>query len=1267
VSRRFGALLALSFWVGGAARASAQDESDETDEDTLNRLGYGRNQSGPGAEVNPAGAKPESERTKRLKTLAFDRRPSTVLETWARPPEPEPAAKPADAAAPPAEPAAAPPENAPPENETEDARKARETAEKAKAEAAAKAAAKAEEAKQLDRELKQFQRQVTLGAWDEVAAYLKGLTPEEGKAGYAQLLRSLLQVPPPRPPFNPQMQNWVERNQFTLSDLVALARLAPVELDKETEKSLGALLVQGLKAGSLLDRFLALARAEVAREGSPLKARNVARILMAAGYPEQIAEFLPSPEEAVAKNDREGLNLLSRHFLAMHKKEAKGGWLEKAWSATLSALEAGEITEDDKKEALKLAVEIAPNVRAELGQKWLNDSFTSRPERGMEILAAIGASASEGFTRSGPDADARLRGLKLQTTATEALLGTAPELGTRWRAALELLATNWLKEAVFSQQRDPSTQRGPRMRRDYYGNFYYYGDDYVRTDNQTPTPIPTGKLLEVRPSDRWLDHVEEGIRPKFAMVTAELLLKVGEEREAFPYIERLAATHAREAKGLTDEFLRVWARNHNPNEQSSRSNSYTYFYGFEERSNGIPLTRSKQARNLTELGEWVKRLRALPIERLDQKLLSTAFTSAHSTAEVYRLADIEQVFGSLDDLEPATLAGLVQQMRTNLVGVWRRPDVQKDKKTNRGPKEIQAEVLRGYDVARSVVDAARSRHPEEWSLALARASLDHDENNFRGELEKSADFSARRHAAFESFQAAADLYAKQVAALPADEESADAYLTWYYAALGACDLAAVDHEKVLAADQVPRIRAALESLGSSEHAEIAKRHRTLFATTLFSRMGSVNPAVKFRYVREGLEIVGNDESAAEAREVYDYYKDLVTEIRLEARIDGGDVVGHDEPFGLFVDLRHTREIERESGGFAKYLTNQNNQSFSYNYGRPTENYRDSFEEAARETLKEHFEVLSITFNRPETTSIAEPEYGWRRTPYAYLLLKPRGPEVDKVPSLRLDLDFLDTSGYAVLPVESSAVAIDARGKGEPRPFRDLHVTQTLDERQAKEGKLVLEIKAKAHGLLPAWNELVDLRPEGFDVAKVDDSPVSVVEFDKEAAATALLCERSWMISLEGRAGLAKLPTSFAFGTSKVEGAELDFQRFVDADLAKAEPVVSLEQRYGTRRPVWPKIAGFGAAGVVLVVGVVLLLRRRPRRVEVGRFQRPASVTPFTTIALLQDIARDAPFRDGEREELDAQIDALERYYFVEEEGDAPDLDSIVTSWIERSR
>jgi len=1296
-------LMTLILVATSLVRADAQVVGGD-DGEQLDTMGYvdevpGQPEGVPGVGSEGAPAQPESERMKKLKTLIFDRRPSSILEAWSKPPEPSGAAPSTDVSAgtnvaagneavnsgettiEKADESAGTgadssssstvsaetdvthadktPSTAP---ETEEAKQAREAAEKAKADAQKKA----DEAKLLEAELKRFQRFVTLGDWNSVKEYLKSLPEAEGNAGYSQMLRSLLQGPPPRPPQNQQMQAYVEKNQITLPDILDLAAASPVKINKDHEKNLGALLVLSLSQGNLLERFLEIVRAELDKDEFPLKRRDVVRILMAAGQPIACGEFLPKPEHAEENNDREGLNLLSDYYVKMHEKEKKGGWLEKAWKVTLAALAAGEITDEDKQLALKRAVYLAPKVRDELGEVWLHESFTSRPERGMEILAVLGAQASDGLYRYPQDVDFRAQGLELQTTAATALLEVTPERAKEWRKTLHLLASNWLKEAVFTYQYDQSTQRGPRMQRDMYGNWFYYNDgdnNYPYQNNQMPRAIATGRILEIRPADTWLEHVDEGLRPKFSMVLAQLLLKVGEEGEAFPHIERLAATHADPAKDLVHEFLRVWTRNHTPDEQRSRTNSYSYFYGYEERASGIPLMRSKQERNLTELAQWVKRIKGLPLEDLDDKLIAEAFTTAHSSAEVYRLDNIEKVFGPLEGLEPKTLASLIQKMRTNLVSVWKQPDVQKEKKTNRRQKDIQAEVLRGYEVARAVVAEGTLRHPEDWSLALAKASLEHDENGYRAELEKSSEFSERRLASFDSFRAAADLYAKQVPQLDVEEESTEVYEIWMYAALGACDLGAVDPQKQLVAREIPSIRAAIAALGG----ETAERHLAKFASTLFTRMSNVNPAVKFRYVRAGLEITGEHERAREAREVYDYYKDLVTEIQLVARVDGSDVVGSSGPFGVFVDLRHTREIERESGGFAKYLTNQNNMSYAFNYGRPTENYRDKFEETARETLKEHFDVQSITFNHPDAHSKAEEEYGWRVTPYAYLLIKPRGPEVDKIPALRLDLDFLDTSGYVVLPIESSVVPIDAREpRGEARPFADLSLTQTLDERQSKQGKLILEVRARAHGLVPALDSILDLSPKGFDIQSVDDQGASVVEFEKETEEIALLCERTWMVTFAGRKDLARLPETFTFGTPRVETKELLYQRFVDADLAKAEKTISLDASYGERRSRWPMITGLATLALLAAAGVVFVLRRRPKMEARARFHLPETVTPFTAIGFLRELATDGVLGETDRTTLASQIESLERFYFADQAGEQPDLDAIVSTWLRRA-
>ena len=234
-------------------------------------------------------------------------------------------------------------------------------------------------------------------------------------------------------------------------------------------------------------------------------------------------------------------------------------------------------------------------------------------------------------------------------------------------------------------------------------------------------------------------------------------------------------------------------------------------------------------------------------------------------------------------------------------------------------------MLRGYEVARAVVDQGLKKYPDHWALVLARASILHDENNYHQELEKSSQFAPRRQQAFSEFQKAARLCTATAPGLPQDEQNTQVFELWFSAGLGACDLQHITEETLADDRQPPPIRQALESLKGEDR----DRDMNKFANALFTRLSAVKPSVKVRYLKGGFEIVGDHPQAHDARKVYDYYKDLVTEIKLEAVVDGSDVVGHEKPFGVFVNLWHTREIERELGGFGRYLQNQNNSGYSY--------------------------------------------------------------------------------------------------------------------------------------------------------------------------------------------------------------------------------------------------------------------------------------------------------------------------------------------------
>ena len=1109
---------------------------------------------------------------------------------------------------------------------------------------------------------------------------------------------------------------FVEKNQFSMADIAGLVVAAPHALDKECFTRLGTILRQTLAAGHNLDGLLRELHLDK-QSGQPrLTKREVARLLCASGQEARAGDFLPALEDACRDADAQALNLLARHYLAKHGKETKATYLEKAWEATQAILatetppeeeqppddqdaqpaakqpdgdvaekpEEAEKTPEEKAEeearkereelraaikaALTRAVELAPRLPKELGQTWLDESFASRTERGREILVALGTQVSMNLQSRPQDADLRLKSLELQRTAVESLLRAAPQVATQWKDALILLAANWLKEAEVTQRFDDRDRYGSQWQRDPYGNYYFMGNQtgassYRFQNANTVRAIGTDDLLDARPRETWLALIDDDLKPKFAMTFSELHLKLGEDSEAFPYIEQLAVTHPEEAHELAEEFLRIWTRNHNPNESRQGQNPYMYYWGYQQRADRIPLTRSKQERNLKELGGWVRRMRALPIEDLDERLLANAFTTSHSKAEVYRLEAIEDVFGSIDNLKPRTLAELIQQMRGNLAGVWRLPDVQKKSGTNRKQRDIQAEVKRGYELARKVVRQALENHPEHWALVMADAAVMHDENDFDQELEDSSEFSERRRESLARYQRAAELYAAAIGDMTEEEQTTQVYEQWFYAGLGAVDLARVTAKKVSDDRQPARIREAITSLPG----EAAERHLSKFANNLFTRIGDAKPELKYRYLKSGFEIVGDHKMAREARKLLAYYGDLVSEIKLQATIDGSDVVGHEQPFGVLVEILHTKEIERESGGFGRYLQNQNsNRYYYYNFGRPTQDYRDKFRDTVTQALGEQFDVISITFQDPEVNSKATGDYGWRVTPYAYLLLKVHGPEVDKIAPLRLDLDFLDTSGYAMLPIETPALPIDARSENPPvRPASELTLVQTLDERQASEGKLILEVRVKGRGLMPRLHDLVDFKIPGFEEVDVEGGDLSVAEFDKDAAETVIVSERTWLVTLRADDRAAP-PETFRFAEAKLPLTEALYQRYEDADLVPVEAEIALGARYDRTDYTWLWLP-LVAIAVVLAGGFAAIraLRGR-RRIETARFLVPEHLTPFTVLGLLRDIQHNNGLDVAEQQELAASIDRLERHFFAAPQQQEPDLRDIAAAWVAKT-
>ncbi len=383
----------------------------------------------PGSE---AAAKQAAEQKKaahlqKLKQLAFDRRPAVILAEWLKVEQEKNAT---ERGADESEQAA----------KTEDDSESTESAQEGSDSASSKS-----EPDPFDDQLVQLRRTVTLGNWPAVKVLLGQFTDEEGKAAFQQLLTSLGAAPKGVPPGLPpelesqfaalmQAQNSRidprarDQHLITLDDVLGIARSAPQELDDAALTSLGRLLAMALSDGNTLEPFVAKLRSELKEEPDKalLTRRQIALLLMAANEPVRAGEFLPAISEAQKEQDHQGLNLLSRYYLALHQKEKKTEHLNQAWLVTQAVFSLEKVNEKEREEALKRAVDLAPKVREELGQTWLDESFTAEPQRGMEIISAIGVAAATGLQKYPRDSAFRLKSIELQSTAVRSAAGCVP-------------------------------------------------------------------------------------------------------------------------------------------------------------------------------------------------------------------------------------------------------------------------------------------------------------------------------------------------------------------------------------------------------------------------------------------------------------------------------------------------------------------------------------------------------------------------------------------------------------------------------------------------------------------------------------------------------------------------------------------------------------------------------------------------------------------------------------------------------------------------
>ena len=1055
---------------------------------------------------------------------------------------------------------------------------------------------------------------------------------------------------------------------FTEDDFLGVVEAAPAALsdrDVAALAALGRLAFKDASARKRLQEKLAGGLRGFGR-ATPVTAARTARLLALLGLAREAADYLPATPAAAANLPADQA-LLAADLLAARGAAADDDRdLEQAWAYLSAAAAAGAAPAD----LVERILDRIPQLETAFVRRELPVLLKQTPSLMAPLLANLSeaANAQQQQRSEGEEAAARMVGaLRTQSLLMESLAAAGGE-GSANPALFRGLVWNWMTAATSAREAaEQARQEEQRRAMQQYG----YSSSY--SSRRGPT-LAVPDVLAAAPAESVLALLPAGLAAEVRRAAFALELADFDEPRALARLQGCCATASGDPADLCGHFLVAWVdRRVNAlselDAEMAAQIRQMQMYGMTAqipKGTGIPVTRARQVRNIAELRALLTELRKLAPE-MDAARVAWAFVKIHSGAEVFRMEDVEAVFGPPEKMNKAELRALLGAFRTGLARGWRDLEAQQKAGTNRTEAEVKDEVSRGYRAALELARRGLGLEGGEWPDALLRGQLFFDAAEFEKDRQiKLADYVELRDASFASFRAAATTYARSVPALAKSQWTLQPYVAWFSVLLGATDLAALTPGRARNDLGLQALAGALKEIPGPA----AAGHRALFAGALTNWLTQVPPHMKQKFLIAGLELTGDDPAAAAAREAADFYAGLQSEVQLRVAVDGPTDIGRGQPFGLHLLLEHTAQVAREAGGFGRYLMNQGQQGQNMGYVPPGRraavNYRDNLETNLYAMLGPQFDIKSVTFHEPSVPPQPAGRPGWQITPLAYVVLSAKDAAVDRIPSVQLDVDFVDGRGQVVLPVLSQVVPVSASGAAPARPCPALAVTMTLDTREQSAGRVSLEVAANAAGLIPTLPELCEVALPGFK-AEVKDSGLALTGMVVEQGASRPQATRTWQVLFLRDPAAAAAPT-FVFPKLKREGA-VEYKRYVDADLetvaaATATGVGVPLALGGLARIPW--VPALFAAAVVIGLGLVIWRKRisKPATAMIKGLALPSEFTPFTVLAYLDGLAtqRAPSWPEADRVALREDRRRIEESYFRAGAAESPDLRATAERW-----
>jgi hypothetical protein len=1104
-----------------------------------------------------------------------------------------------------------------------------------------------------------------LGDWAQVRAELAALPPELGRGIYDKILSDLAERP---------------KSGVRIEDVFALADAAPGELNDLELRKIGQMLGQVVAPNESFWIAERLARG-TERLGGKDPARRLAagRVLLAGGFRDLAKAYLPDGADLDKVAD-EGLRQEIAAFLAAEQATelAQRDQISRIWSDNVALLRSEKKVNDWEKtkaagEMLRVLTQVSPAVLSGT----FADLMRSQPDAALKLVGGLSRKIQN---ETHAAAAQRIDNLRAQTVLAN-LIAENPEAASgSWRQVLALMAESWMTEVENSFSRQAGVPRRG-------GN----------TRNGS-SEIDPEEMLLLAPAGKWQAALPADLRARFDASLARAIIVSANFELAADRIVELARRHPAAGVALAEDFLLAWGQAHNPQlpEELRRR------YGLPEDAR-IPITPVMMERNIESLARMMEVFRKAGVAPRDQAKVVNAFDLAYSNAEAYRDSHIERVFGATAKMDEQLFFLLAQRMHANLGDRWRRADVQRGNLTRRNEAQTYAMAETGYGSLLKIIDEWQAGRPDAYKALLLGAVVLNDWADFESfqdlaPLEPARRLVLAKEKALRSqdyFQRAAEAYGRQVVRLPANEYSIEPYLSWFNAVLGIGSTGQVNLGKPMNRAALGRIRGAILALPG----KLAPTHMGQLAKTLNGRLNDTNNPMhedlKYRYLASTLVVTKDDPFSLGLKKRSDYLDELLSEIRLQTRVDGPNTVGANQEFGLIVSVVHTEAMGRVAR-FGQYLSNDPSAVAAASKrrgqqaakGPEPQGPRDEFEKKLTEGLAPFFDIRSITFAAPDVKSRPTSRPGWEETPLAYVLVRAKDASVDKIPPVQMELRFIDLSGPVTIPATSAETLLKvAGGKAAPRPADKVEVTQTLDTRQfAINGSLSLEVSATASGLVPELDDLLDLAPLAA-LAKVRQvtviDPLMVKELNTWGEKVAPRTERRWSIALDGDAiRAADKASDVPFPTVKAANTTTVWRTYQDIDpivLSKASVLldrVKVAQGAGYVPPAVVDLSAYLYAGIAAVVASIawLIFRKRdtgprpPRARDV--FKLPAAIDGFSVVALLRKLGSSplVKFTAAQQAELQQDIERVQTGCFGGTATLSPaDLKSLAEKWLGQLR